>query len=139
VTRIVVGVDGSPCGEQALRWAYQHAQTTGAEIDAVLAWNEHPLLAGIAETLGGGVPLDKVEQQANDMLEAAVDGVIGADVTVTKTLAAGPAGEALVTAASTAALLVVGRHSGNGGHRLGSVGAHCARHATCPVVIVPDQ
>jgi nucleotide-binding universal stress UspA family protein len=141
VTRIVVGVDGSPCGEQALRWAVGYARATGASIEAILSWNEHPLLAGVAETLGGGVPLDQVEAQARAMLDAAVDGVSGGgnDVAITRTIESGSPTDVLVAAASAADVLVVGRHGGAGVLRLGSVSAHCARHAACPVVVVPEK
>ncbi len=139
MSRIVVGVDGSPCGERALRWAYDYARTAGgATIEAILSWNEHPLLTGVAETLGGGVPLDQVEGQARAMLDAAVDGVVGDDVEVTRTIESGPAGDVLVAAASDADLVVVGRHGGAGLLHLGSVSAHVARHAACPVVVVPQ-
>jgi nucleotide-binding universal stress UspA family protein len=140
VTRIVVGVDGSPGGEAALRWACDYARLTGGAVEAILSWNEHPLLAGVAETLGGGVPLDQVEDQARGMLAAAVGAVVGDDAgaTVTQTIEAGSPGDVLVAAASNADLLVVGRHSG-GVIQLGSVSAHCARHAACPVVVVPHE
>jgi len=51
---------------------------------------------------------------------------------------AGPAGQVLVEASEGADLLVLG-HRGRGALRsalLGSVGLHCALHATCPVTIV---
>ena len=108
----------------------------------MLSWNEHPLLAGVAGTLGGGVPLDQVESQARTMLDAAVDGVLGGGVDgvdVTRTIESGSPADVLVAAASSANLLVVGRHSGSGGLHLGSVSAHCARHAACPVVVVPEK
>jgi nucleotide-binding universal stress UspA family protein len=138
VTHIIVGIDGNESGEQALRWAYAQARATGATIEAILSWNEHPLLTGVAETLGGGVPLDQVEDQARGLLAAAVGAVAGDDgVEITQTIASGSPGDVLVAAATGADLLVVGRHSSGGGLRLGSVSAHCARHAACPVVVVP--
>jgi nucleotide-binding universal stress UspA family protein len=36
--RIVVGVDGSPHSEEALRWALRHARLTGQSIEAVTSW-----------------------------------------------------------------------------------------------------
>jgi nucleotide-binding universal stress UspA family protein len=38
--RIVVGVDGSPCSEAALRWAIAQARLTGATIEAIDVWQE---------------------------------------------------------------------------------------------------
>ncbi len=43
--RIVVGVDGSPTSDEALRWAIRQAQLTGASVDAVTAW-EYPASMG---------------------------------------------------------------------------------------------
>ncbi|MGY0459322.1 universal stress protein [Kitasatospora sp. cg17-2] len=35
---IVVGVDGSPSSQKALRWAVEQARLTGATVEAVLCW-----------------------------------------------------------------------------------------------------
>jgi len=35
---IVVGVDGSGCSKDALRWAARQAELTGATVDAIMAW-----------------------------------------------------------------------------------------------------
>jgi nucleotide-binding universal stress UspA family protein len=43
--RIVVGVDGSPSSQAALRWAVRQAELTGGSVDAVLAW-QIPAVAG---------------------------------------------------------------------------------------------
>jgi nucleotide-binding universal stress UspA family protein len=52
-----------------------------------------------------------------------------------------PAAEALITASTGADMLVVGSrgHGGFAGLLLGSVSQDCARHARCPVVIVPAR
>jgi nucleotide-binding universal stress UspA family protein len=44
-SRIVVGVDGSPSSEQALRWAAEQARLTGQELHAVITW-EFPVTYG---------------------------------------------------------------------------------------------
>ncbi len=55
--RIVVGVDGSPAAQAALRWAIRHAQLTGDSVEAVIAW-QFPVIgasygwAGVAVTEG---------------------------------------------------------------------------------------
>ena len=38
VTVIVVGVDGSPSSQRAVRWAAQQAKLTGATLRAVSSW-----------------------------------------------------------------------------------------------------
>nr|BEK63460.1 hypothetical protein KPHV_06870 [Kitasatospora purpeofusca] len=35
---IVVGVDGSPSSQKALRWAVEQARLTGATVETVLCW-----------------------------------------------------------------------------------------------------
>jgi nucleotide-binding universal stress UspA family protein len=60
-------------------------------------------------------------------------------VSIERQVIEGPAGEVLVGAAAEGDLLVVGSrgHGGFASLLLGSVSQHCARHASCPVVIVP--
>ena len=66
--RVVVGVDGSEPSRQALRWGLFLAQTTGAGIDAVMAWMI-PAFAG-AE---GVWPADwNPQQDAADVLHRTV-------------------------------------------------------------------
>ncbi len=140
MAKIVVGVDGSPASESALRWAHDHVAAVGGTIEVVMSWNEHPVLAGISETVGGGVPLDQVEAQSNALLDATISAATpdGSKVTVKRSLVSGPPGDALVAASSGASLLVVGRHSGGAlSELLGSVTAQVVRNAACPTVVVP--
>jgi nucleotide-binding universal stress UspA family protein len=60
--------------------------------------------------------------------------------TVERLVVEGPPGEVLLSASEGADLLVVGSR-GHGtivGILLGSVSQHCAHHAHCPVVIIPN-
>ena len=63
---------------------------------------------------------------------------VAPEVVVSSTLSEAEAGPALVQLSTGADLLVVGArgHGALRGLPLGSVGAYCARHAHCPVVIV---
>ncbi|GAA3309167.1 universal stress protein [Streptomyces cinereospinus] len=56
-------------------------------------------------------------------------------------LVEGDPSEALIQASEGAELLVVGRRGRGGFARamLGSVSQRCAQHATCPVVVVPEE
>jgi nucleotide-binding universal stress UspA family protein len=62
-------------------------------------------------------------------------------VEVRAAVAEGPAAHVLLTGAAGAELLVVGcrGHGGFAGMLLGSVSQHCAHHAPCPVVVIPDD
>jgi nucleotide-binding universal stress UspA family protein len=136
--RIVVGVDGSPSSEEALRWALAQSALSGQPVHAVISW-EFPLGYGAA-------PLGDFDWAANSaaVLAEAVQHVLG------EVRADGPAGQVaqhvgrghparvLLEEAAGAVLLVVGSrgHGGFTGMLLGSVSQHVVAHAPCPVVVV---
>jgi len=135
-TDIVVGVDGSPSAQGALRWALAQARLTGARIRAVTAW-ELPIYTG----WGSLIPYEDLAEAAGKSLRDCVQQVLGfepADVELLETVVPGHAAQALIDASAHAALLVVGSrgHGAFAGTLLGSVSQHCAQHAHCPVVVV---
>ncbi|MBD0690301.1 universal stress protein [Streptomyces sp. CBMA123] len=139
--RIVVGVDGSPASEQALRWAVDYAKAVGGTVNAVAAW-EYPVFYGWG---GTAAPTDvsfNPEVLAGQTLSESVAKVVGADpgVPVTRNVLPGNAAGALLQAAKGAALLVVGSRGlgGFSGVLLGSVSRHVTEHAPCPVVVVRE-
>lgn len=82
------------------------------------------------------------EREAERVLDATIAAALGGehdDVRVVRDVIEGGAPEVLVAASAGADLLVLGcRGRGPLSEAvLGSVGRHCARHAPCPVVIVP--
>ena len=136
--RIVVGVDGSPHGTAAVRWALTQAVATGSDLDAVACW-EWPA------TAGGFAPVADLDLSgptratADASVAEALADTPGADgVTVRTTVSEGYAPRILMGIAADADLLVVGSrgHGELRGLVLGSVGLHCASHARCPVVVV---
>jgi nucleotide-binding universal stress UspA family protein len=135
--RIVVGVDGSQAAREALQWAVDEARRRNATVEAVYAWHQ-PFMAGYI--LEGELDLGHYEEEAQEILDRAVDGVKdGGDVAIERRLVAGSAAGALVEEAKGAALLVVGSRGRGGfsGLLLGSVSQQAAHHAPCPVVIIP--
>jgi nucleotide-binding universal stress UspA family protein len=133
--RIVVGVDGSSSSKEALAWAVKQAALTGAEVDAIAAW-QIPMAYGYAAVLA----LPDLEKSAGKVLEEAVNEAAAAhpDVKIRQILVKDSAARALLDAAKDADLLVVGSrgHAGFTEALLGSVGQHCVHHAECPVVVV---
>ena len=137
--RIVVGVDGSPSSIDALRWAARVGGALGIEIAAVTAW-DYPLILSTTGTAG----LDwRPDTDAEKALDAAVTSAYGATrpeglVTL---LRRGHPARVLLDASDNAEMLVVGSrgHGGFVGLLLGSVSAHCAELATCPVVVLHDK
>jgi nucleotide-binding universal stress UspA family protein len=134
--RIVVGVDGSPGSDAALRWAAAHASAFDAGIVAVHCWS--PPLAH--EELAGP-ELDAMERDFAAVLDAAVERVAAEapDVPIERVLSRGEPAEVLTDLADGAQLLVLGSRgtSGHTGTVLGSVSRRSTDRATCPVVVVP--
>jgi nucleotide-binding universal stress UspA family protein len=134
--RVVVGVDGSEHGQRALAWAGRYVRATGGHLVAVTAWRHHPVPSGTPMDL----PTDlRPEATARTLLSHALaqaegDGAEQAEQVVVEASAAA----VLIDESRDADLLVLGSrgHGGFAGMLLGSVSAHCAHHAHCPVVIV---
>jgi nucleotide-binding universal stress UspA family protein len=138
--RIVVGVDDSLGARVALRWALNHAQMTGARVEAVHAY---PFDLSWIDQTSDHVPLWRARalEQAKKDLDQVVDSVVdqSSTVEVQRIVVEGAPALALIEAAKDAELLVVGTR-GRGelvGLLLGSVSQRCAEHAPCPVVVVP--
>ena len=135
--RIVVGVDGSSQSRTALRWAAWLAADTGASIEAVTAW-QFPISTGWG---GAAVPMNfNPEQDMQKVLTETVDHVFGADRPAGMQLSVveGHPARVLLERSAGALMLVVGSrgHGGFAGLLLGSVSAHVAEHAGCPVLVV---
>jgi nucleotide-binding universal stress UspA family protein len=132
---ILVGVDGSEFGAEALRWAIANAVRKRQRVVALAAWSwlDQP----------GEFNPDYGEKDVRMMAEAAVgrarDAVSeSADADVEIRIVNDHAAPALIDASQAAGLLVVGSR-GLGGFRgllLGSVSNKCVHHAHCPVVVV---
>ena len=135
MTNIVVGIDGSEHSKRALRWAGRFLAVTGGRIDAVIAWHP-PVSFGWSYVPGDWNP----EKDAEKVLSRAVDEVFGADPPIGMRLIVreGNPAKVLLDESRDADLLVVGSrgHGGFAGLLLGSVSAHCAEHATLPVLVV---
>jgi len=139
--RIVVGVDGSPGSEEALRWATGQAGLTGARVEAVSAW-QYPMVFGFTHAYvpDQGEILPELTRENLDKTVAAVVGGKEPGVEVVRLVVQGHAAEMLLRTAAGADLLVLGSH-GHGtlaGMLLGSITQHCVHHAPCPVVVVPS-
>ena len=130
---IVVGVDGSPSSQRAVRWASEQAKLTGATLRAVSSWRWPNYIT----IMPPGVDLaSDTRRTLDEVLEEALTG--SEDVSVTRHVIEGPPGPALLTQAQDATLLVVGAQGRAAfpGMLLGSVAEYCVRHGSCPVVVV---
>ncbi len=136
---IVVGVDGSEGSRRALHWAAAEATARKDALQLVHVWERPQAYAPLGL---GAYPVDPepIQEAARDLLEKLVAEAraLAPDIEVRGELVEGAPAHALLEAARTADLLVVGSR-GRGGFRglaLGSVSHQLAQHSACPVVIV---
>lgn len=140
---IVVGIDGSPGAESALRFAFDEASRRGWSVTAVHAWDVPAYDLLIVPNAPVPVPLTDV---ADDEVRLTAEALAGfrddyPDVDVVESLVRAPAVMALLNASANAAMIVVGTH-GHGptmGALLGSVSNGLLHKATVPVVVVPPS
>ena len=135
-TDIVVGVDGSPSSQVALRWAVTQARRTGARVQALAAWEVPVVFGGLRV-----VPYEELAATAGRVVSESVREAFDEgdpDVPVMQVVVAGHPAQALLDVSARAGLLVVGcrGHGTFTGTQLDSVSRHCVHHARCPVVVV---
>lgn len=141
--KLVVGVDDSPGSRAALGWALDQARASGLQVVAVNV--VEPVIpmdfAGAGFYTTSALDSRALRRSAHDLVERMIRAAAPArsdDVQIRVIEGHNP-GQVLVKAARDAAMLVVGTHHRHGlGFLLGSTGASCVRHATCPVMVVPE-
>lgn len=138
--RVVVGIDGSPGAETALRFAADEASQRGLPLRIVCAW-EAPAGTYVGEAFAPTADgIVEAEHHADDVLRAALERLAGGGAIETEALSIeGHPAKVLIEQSQDAALLVVGSR-GRGAAAsllLGSVSQKLAHHAPCPLVIVP--
>ena len=141
MSRIVVGIDGSPPSRTALRWALEEAARWPAELDVVHTL-ELPLTA---PSMVGPMGLDSMERDAAALLSAEVAAALAEGAPrptqLSEVLGRTDAASAILDTAKGADLIVVGSR-GRGGFKgllLGSVSHRVLNAAVCPVVVTRDQ
>jgi nucleotide-binding universal stress UspA family protein len=133
--RIVVGVDGSPLSQQALRWGAHLAATFGAGLDAVTVWEFTP-----TRSWSSTPPDRSPDQYTRQVLDQTVQDVFGDQppAGLRRLVREGGAAKVLLDASEGAIMVVVGSrgHGGFAGLMLGSVSASVSAHAACPVLVI---
>jgi nucleotide-binding universal stress UspA family protein len=137
---IVVGVDGSPTATEALRRAARLADSTGADLHVVCAY-QNAALASVGElSLASGSVGEALLSGAEELLAEAVNALGVDSITVATHAVEGEASDALIDTAEqfNCDLIVVGNRGMRGGKRLllGSVPNRVAHHAGRDVMIV---
>jgi nucleotide-binding universal stress UspA family protein len=142
--QVVVGIDGSELSKEAIRFAFEEASHRRLGVTAIHAMPVPRYPEGLADPLAG-MPLmtsnfDNGEEEALLLLAESLAGWREKypDVPVVQRLVRDRPQQALVEAATGAALLVVGSR-GRGGFKgmlLGSVSLAALHHARSPVAVV---
>jgi nucleotide-binding universal stress UspA family protein len=139
---IVVGIDGSESSKRALRWAVEHAWSTGGSVRALHAWTSSIPDAAF-DAIQQQHPERDLAKDARDELAQVVHDAVGdtPEVDVVQEVVRTTPAAMLIEASRDADLLVVGSRGTGGfaGLLLGSVGYQCVHHAHCPVVVVPHD
>ncbi|MET9342916.1 universal stress protein [Nonomuraea sp. NPDC003804] len=137
---IVVGVDGSRAGLEAVAWAAREAALRGVPLRVA-----HAIYAWACETDQGRYSeiAQWMRQGAEAVLEAGADRArrLEPALTVETAILPGDPREALIREGAQAELLVVGNHglSAVRGLLVGSVAYGVAGHASCDVVVVRES
>jgi nucleotide-binding universal stress UspA family protein len=134
--QVVVGVDGSPHGDAALRWALRDAEAHQGQVTAVFVW-QVPF-----SSFPGLYDREALEKAAKEFLIEKVSTIAPKPaVPLLTVVAEGDTADALITAAKGADVLVLGTRGRSplAGLLLGSVSQVCAAAAPCPTVLVKKQ
>lgn len=137
--RIVVGVDGSPESEKALRFACERAALTGAPVVGIHGYGSlvtRTVSIDLNDTGGVAHKIAEAEQFVADACA-----VVAADypeVDLQPEAIAVRPGQVLVDAGAAASLVVVGSRGRDAFTELllGSVSQYVLHHAGCPVAVV---
>lgn len=139
--RVVAGFDGSEPAKDAVHWSLEEGRLRGAAVEVVHTW-QIPYL-GVYPYVGDAFDTQLFERAAREMVDTVL---ADADVTglaspVQRTIVNGSPARAILEASKAADLVVVGARGLGGftGLVLGSVSQQVARHATCPVVVMPSE
>ena len=137
--RIVVGVDGSPNGDAALRWAIDEGRRRGSSVDVVHAWHM-PFVAPYHYVPTDIDPLTFEETGRQTLAQAIRRAKLTAEDRVTEVCAMSGPSSLLLESAKGADLVVVGSRGLSAAKAavLGSVSHQVTLHATCPVVVIPE-
>lgn len=141
VRRIVVGVDGSPQAERALRRAIDEAIAWDAELTAV---SGVPVgsMTGVLAWLPAAVDHEQVLNDITEGLNVVVDRELEGKELQVRRFALDGTGAELLTEFSAATDLVVMGSRGRGGFAgllLGSTSQAVLHHASCPVMVVTNR
>jgi nucleotide-binding universal stress UspA family protein len=137
---VVVGDDGSECASLAVRWAAEEARLRTCVLHVVRAWSISSAPRPATWKVGYAPSLEEYEEAVVAELRRDVMDNIGEvdDIQIEYHPVHAPSAQALLSASTSADLVVVGSRGRGGfaGLVLGSVSEQVVRHAGCPVVVI---
>jgi nucleotide-binding universal stress UspA family protein len=142
VRSIVVGTDGSPSADAAVRRAAEVAKGTGARVDLVTAY---PDVATYRETISSSAKADPIDlrQVAEGVLAREARALEDQGIEVTTHAREGDPADVIIDVAQEqgADLIIVGARGLSGLQRflLGSVSSKLSHHAPISVMVVRDE
>lgn len=147
---ILVGVDGSPAGEAALRFALEESLARRTGVIALQSWQlpytgSYGLYPPVVVDVDLAPEVQRRLEESVARVRESVPVRVGAGgsaspPTVSAVAVRGPASQVIEEQARAASLLVLGRHERSAAARvvLGSVVGAALHHVDCPVAIVPE-
>ncbi|MET0693687.1 MAG: universal stress protein [Propionibacteriaceae bacterium] len=141
---IVVGIDGSPSSQAALRWAADLARTTEWPLRAVHVLEWPVGLNGGGSRSGPGETLRLADSDVDASYRSGMSRVfdeVGPLPHWDFHFAEGDLAQVLVRLAEQAEMLVIGsrEHASSGRALAGGISHYCISHSRRPVIIVPLQ
>ncbi|WP_102124721.1 universal stress protein [Deinococcus planocerae] len=138
--RVLIGVDGSEAGEQALRYGLDLARRLGADTTVLHVLEEPPISSYTALVTGLSVDAarERVRALGLETIARAEERAREAGVTVEVKLLDGLPADVLLGEGAKSDLIVVGTHGYRGMDRvlLGSVAETLVRRSSVPVLVV---
>lgn len=138
--RIVVGVDGSFSSRRALAWAAREAVLRDCELEAVYAWSINAI-AWASPTTALMLHNTDLQKVGEELLIATIDELGETSARITAMVIEDVPADALLDRSRGAEMLVLGARGSDplGPFRICPTHKQCLNHATCVVVIVPEE
>ncbi|MEZ5383544.1 MAG: universal stress protein [Microthrixaceae bacterium] len=140
MNRVVVGLDTTSANSVALTRAVAEARLRGAELEVVSVWTYPPISTEERLLSTASAMEAEARERAAKLLADVMPEANNERPDVTVKVVEGPPARTLLGASEGARLLVVGRRDRARFRHLvlGSVADQCVRHASCPVMVVPE-